>query len=90
MNAKEPLMRYRNYEEDITNRSIYSCDGTSIKKISKEKNLFIRLYGVRYISGMSFIRGQNLEQRSIVCRCKRETASKDLTSQLSKRHTVAD
>lgn len=83
-------MKYRKVKDDTKNRFAVKRNGNCIKAISKEKNLFICLYGVRYKGGVSFIRGHNLEQGSAVCRCKRETASKGLTSRLSIRHTVAD
>ena len=91
-NANEPLMKYRNVKDDTKNRCDVKRNGNCIKKMSKGNYLFICLYGVRYydLSGRELYSGSYLEQGNAVCRYKRETASKGLTSQLSMRHTVAD
>ena len=66
-NANEPLMRYRKDEDDVENRCAGKRGGTCIEEMSRDGNLFISLYGVRYLGGVSFILGQCLEQGNAVC-----------------------
>jgi len=60
------------------------------EKISKENHLFICLYGVRYIGGVSFIRGHFWNKGMLYADIKEKQQVKELTSLLSMRHTVAD
>jgi hypothetical protein len=69
-------MKYRKVKDDIKNRCAVKRGGNGIAQMSGEGYLFTSLCGVRYKGGVIFTRGFDLEQGSIVCRCKREPASK--------------
>ena len=69
-------MKYRKDDKDTRNRCAVKRGGNGIAQMSGEGYLFSSLHGVRYKGGVSFTRGYDSEQGSIVCRCERELASK--------------